>query len=407
MLTHTKSENAQLKEPLQKRMKCLVKEDLFKDGLTLSSEMPEPTPGFDEVKIKVVATAVCGTDKSIYNSAQSDGIRKEMQRYLPSESAYQPLIIGHEFCGVIEQLGEGIASDSKFNEIPDHLRLAPGDYVTAEMHLSCGACYLCRTGNEHICTQVKVKGVHLDGCFARSVTVPYKNVLLLGKGADTSQIPPRIGAMLDAFGNAVHTVMEADVRGKSVAILGAGPLGLMACILCKEFGATRIYLTEAADCDKRFALAAEFGATHCFDVRDGAETLYKSVERHETQANGVDVVLEMSGSPSAYNDAFRIVRNGGTVLLLGITRKPLNNFDIANGVIWKGVTVKGIFGRKMFDTWETMLRLLKSDRFDLKEQLGKIVCDRIYPLDEYKQAFELLSKGEEMKLVFSPEGLKL
>jgi threonine 3-dehydrogenase len=200
--------------------------------------------------------------------------------------------------------------------------------------------------------------------------------------------------------------MEADVRGKSVAILGAGPLGLMAAFLCRDFGASRIYITEAADVDRRFRLATEFGADICFDVGKGSQELYRSVEKHECSANGVDVVLEMSGSPAAYNDAFRIVRNGGTVLLLGITRKPLADFDIANYVIWKGVTVKGIFGRKMFETWETMLRMIKSPRLNLTGDLDKILAAKTYLLDEYKQAFSVLSDGSEMKLVFSPDESK-
>jgi len=140
------------------------------------------------------------------------------------------------------------------------------------------------------------------------------------------------------------------------------------------------------------------------DVSKGAGALYESVEKFEKRSNGVDVVIEMSGSPAAYEDAFRVVRNGGIVILLGITRKPLTNFDIANAVIWKGVTVKGIFGRKMFDTWETMLRLLKSDRFDIISKLDKILSPKNYTLDEYKEAFDLLGKGDEMKLVFTPDG---
>ncbi|HEY9786516.1 MAG TPA: alcohol dehydrogenase catalytic domain-containing protein [Candidatus Obscuribacterales bacterium] len=381
------------------RMKCLVKENLFADGLTLKKDCPEPRIGLDEVKIRVEATSVCGTDKSIYHSAQSEGIRKEMQRYL-NGSEYQPIVIGHEFCGIVEEVGPAARAQAG---VADHLRIEPGDYVTAEMHLACGHCSLCRTGNEHICTGVRVKGVHLDGCFAQHVVVPYKNVILLGKNGDTSQIPTNIGAMLDAFGNAVHTVYEADVRGKSVAILGAGPLGLMATFLCRDFGASRIYLTEAQDVHRRFQLGREFGADECFDVSKGSTALYSAVEKFETGSNGVDVVLEMSGSPAAYGDAFKIVRNGGTVLLLGITRKPLNDFDIANGVIWKGVTVKGIFGRKMFDTWETMLRLLRSDRFNLKEKLGRVMCKKSYSLEDYRGAFEVLSTGEEMKLVFAPQ----
>ena len=396
------SENSKSEQAMA-LMKCLVKEDLDKDGLTLMTAHPEPQMKLDEVKIKVLATAVCGTDKSIFTSAQSEGIRNEMKRYIGSAS-YSPIVVGHEFCGIVEAVGDGAQASSL--AAPDHLRVEVGDYVTAEMHLACGHCLLCRTGSEHICTSVKVKGVHLDGCFARAVTVPYKNVILLGKNGDTSVIPPRIGALLDAFGNAVHTVSEADVRGKSVAILGAGPLGLMAAALCKDFGASRIYLTEAADVDRRFKLASDFGVRYCFDVGKGSSELYAAVDKYETGANGVDVVLEMSGSPPAYTDAFRIVRNGGLVILLGIARKPLANFDIANGVIWKGVTVKGIFGRRMFDTWETMLNLLKEDHNGLQERLSRIIAPGLYPLENYQSAFESLISGKEMKLVFSPQADK-
>ena len=383
-------------------MKCLIKEDLAKDGFKLSNSQAVPSPGFGEVKIRVLATAVCGTDKSIYSSAKSEGIRREMARYLASPSDYRPIVVGHEFCGIVEELGPGVHDMAKALEAPEHLLIQKGDYVTAEMHLSCGHCYLCRTGNEHICTAVKVKGVHLDGCFAQSVVVPYKNVILLGKNGDTSIIPPRIGAMLDAFGNTVHTVMEADVAGKSVAILGAGPLGLMSTFLCRAFGATRIYVTEAADLERRSELAADFHADHFVDVSKGSDNLHKLVNKLESNSNGVDVVLEMSGSLPAYDDAFKIVRNGGQVILLGIARQPLPNFDIANGIIWKACTVKGIFGRRMFNTWETMLSLIKSDRLDLKSKLEKVVARKMYPLDEYEQAFDVLSTGEELKLIFSP-----
>lgn len=380
------------------RMKALVKEDLEKDGLTLKSDVAVPRPGVGEVKIRVIATAVCGTDKSIYTSARSAGIRTEMKRYIP-DGKYEPIVVGHEFCGIVEEVGGMQAAHAN---VPQELRIEPGDYVTAEMHLACGHCSLCRTGNEHICMNVKVKGVHLDGCFAEHVVVPYKNVIMLGKGGDTSEIPTRIAAMLDAFGNAVHTVQEANVMGKSVAILGAGPLGLMATFLCRAFGAARIYLTEAADLDRRFRLASEFGADFCVDVSKGSNALYKEVEKRETASNGVDVVLEMSGSLPAYSDAFKIVRNGGQVVLLGIAREPLHNFDIANGVIWKGVTVKGIFGRRMFDTWESMLALIRSDRLDLKSKLERLLAEKTYKLDEYEEAFATLATGEALKLVFGP-----
>jgi threonine 3-dehydrogenase len=385
-------------------MKCLMKQDLQKDGLNLKLDAIEPELGFDDVKIRVLATAVCGTDKSIYQSGKSEGIRREMQRYLSGPDDYRPIIVGHEFCGIVEEVGPGVTREH-WNSVPRQLLIEPGDYVTAEMHLACGHCLLCRTGHEHICVNVKVKGVHLDGCFAQYVVVPYKNVILLGKGGDTTAIPPQIGALLDAFGNAVHTIQEADVRGKSVAVLGAGPLGLMAVFLARAFGAARIYLTEAADVDRRFALATEFGADQCFDVAQDSAALYESVRKYETGSNGVDVVLEMSGSIPAYRDAFQIVRNGGTVILLGIAREPLPQFDIANGVIWKGVTVKGIFGRKMFDTWEMMLRLLRSDEFNIQQQLERLISTKFYRLEDYEEAFRVLNAGKELKLVFTPEGL--
>ncbi len=394
--------NAQAKaETGHSTMKCLLKEDLAKDGFILKKNHAVPSPGFGEVKIRVLATAVCGTDKSIYNSAKSEGIRKEMQRYLASPADYRPIVVGHEFCGIVEELGPGVHDMAQ--DVPRHLLIEKGDYVTAEMHLSCGHCSLCRTGNEHICTAVKVKGVHLDGCFASSVVVPYKNVILLGKNGDTSEIPTRIGAMLDAFGNTVHTVQEADVAGKSVAILGAGPLGLMSTFLCRAFGATRIYVTEAADLERREQLASEFHADHFVDVSKGSDKLHQLVNRLETNSNGVDVVLEMSGSLPAYDDAFKIVRNGGQVILLGIARQPLPHFDIANGVIWKGITVKGIFGRRMFSTWETMLSLIRSDRLDLKSKLEKVVAPKTYQLEEFEEAFDVLGSGKELKLIFSPE----
>ncbi len=384
-----------------KHMKCLVKEDVQKNGLSFRQDVPEPTPKFNEVKIRVLAAAVCGTDKSIFNSGKSEGMRREMQRHL-SAKPYKPIIVGHEFCGVIEEVGEGVEEDN-WLDVPNHLILEKGDYVTAEMHLFCGHCRPCRTGSEHVCINLRVKGVHLDGCFAQSVVVPYKNVILLGKDGDQSLLTPRLAAMLDAFGNALHTVQEADIRGKSVAILGAGPLGLMATFLCHDFGAARIYLTELADVDHRFRLGKEFGADECIDVSSGSDKLYRAVEKFEANSNGVDLVLEMSGSPSAYLDAFRIVRNGGTILLLGITHKPLSEFDVANGIIWKGVTVKGIFGRKMFDTWETMLRLLRSPRFDLPHKLSRLLGERDYCLDEYQEAFTRLTEGIETKLVFEPQ----
>jgi len=383
-------------------MKGLVKESLDLDGLTLKTDLPVPRPGLGEVKIRVLATSVCGTDKNIYRISGNSGIKKAMRRYLKANEAFRPLIVGHEFCGIVEEMGE-LPFDRKNEEVPPELIVEPGDYVTAEMHISCGRCRLCRSGNAHICAEVKVKGVHLDGCFTESVVVPYRNVILLGKKGDQSLVPPRIGAMLDAFGNAIHTVEEADVRGKSVAVLGAGPLGLMSTLLCRHFGAAQIFITEVVDIERRFALAKEFGSDQCFDVSRGSEKLYQSIQASCPRgSNGVDIVFEVSGAAGAYKDAFKIVGHGGSVVMLGIAEEPLEGFDVAEGIVFKGVRVKGIYGRKMFDTWQTMKQLLSSDRFGLARDLKKILAEKEYTFDKYREAFENLVTGKELKLVFVP-----
>jgi threonine 3-dehydrogenase len=380
-------------------MECLRKDDLHTDGLTWT-DVPEPDAEHGEVKIKVLAASVCGTDKSIYLSTQNPAIIEEMQRYLDRPEAYRPVIIGHEFCGIVEEVGEDVEAGRAVG-VDAELMVEKGDYVTAEMHIPCGHCALCRRGDAHICVNVRVKGVHADGCYAQYVVVPRRNVIVLGKRGDLSRIPPRVGAMLDALGNAIHTIQVAEVGGKSVAILGLGPLGLMATLLARICGAARIHVTECVDVAHRFELARAFGADFCFDVAHSVTDLYREVRRREREAQGVDVVLEMSGSPSAYRDAFELVRNGGTVVLLGIPREPLL-FDFANFVVWKGVTIKGVFGRRMFDTWEMMLKLLRSDRWGLTEKLSWLLAPRAYRLGEYEEAFRTLLAGEAMKLIFTP-----
>src|SRR5271168_2080437 len=230
-------------------MRCLVKENLDVDGLTFRADYPAPTVGRREVKIKVLSAGICGTDKSIFNSSSNPGIRNEMLRYC-KDGVFQPIVIGHEFCGIVAELGQALFEEQE-SKGSDDFKIEVGDYVTAEAHLSCGYCAACREGSEHVCINLREKGIHLNGSFAEYITAPYRNVILLGKGGVNPDIPPRIGAVLDAFGNAVHTVEEAQVAGKNVAILGAGPIGLMSVALASKLGAAKVFLSDAFDVDRK------------------------------------------------------------------------------------------------------------------------------------------------------------
>jgi threonine 3-dehydrogenase len=380
-------------------MRCLVKENLDVDGLTFRDDYPDPKVARRDVKIKVLSAGICGSDRSIFHSSSNEGIRHEMLRYCKN-GVFKPVVIGHEFCGIVTELGEALIEEQE-SKTKDDFRIEVGDYVTAEAHLSCGYCAACLDGSEHLCINLREMGFHHNGTFAEYLTVPYKNVILLGKGGINPAIPPRIGAVLDAFGNAVHTAEEAQVAGKTVAILGAGPIGLMSVALASKLGAAKIFLSDAAQVERKFELATTLGADLCFDVSKGSATMHEKILQNiSAAANGVDVVMEMSGAASAYQDAFRLVRNGGQVLLLGLPAKPIAQFDVANGIIYKGVTVKGIFGRKMFGTWRAMLALLEQDRYGLKEALNRIISEKTYSIENFQTAFQKLSTGEATKIVF-------
>jgi threonine 3-dehydrogenase len=388
-------------------MLALKKPSLASDGLEFTDRAPEPGVGHTEVKIKVMAASICGTDQSIYHITSRPGLRDEMMAYHGRNLAdYKPIIIGHEFCGEVVETGEDVH--------PEVAR--PGDYVTSEMHISDGHCQQCRNGKRHICQNIRVKGLHLDGAFAEYVTVPSENVINLDKFGGRSVIPPRFGAFLDALGNAVHTVTEAEVSGKTVAILGCGPQGLMATALARTLGATRIYVTDFSDprdefgpsrLQGRFQTARELGADFCFDTN---ESVVPAARRElldragAEQGGGVDVVLEMSGAEAAYNDAGSLVKNGGSILLLGIPAWPLQSFDFGKYAVWKGVTIRGIFGRRMFDTWFTMLDLLASEKSGLRSKLEKIIRREPIPLENFEEGFELVRTHEAIKLLLVPSG---
>lgn len=347
------------------------------DGTTLR-DCPVPQPGPDEVLIRVAAAAICGTDKHIYHWDPS--IR---------DSVTPPRIYGHEFCGFIEQFGERAQREG----------LKTGDYVSAEMHVVCGECAQCRSGNGHICARTKIYGLHEDGAFAEFVKVPASNVIPLGP-----YVPLRVGAFLDALGNAVHTTQIVDLAGKSVAITGFGPIGAMAAAIAEHSGASIVIVTDindhALETARRWAASRDFANLHAFNVRTTDPAEVKKAVLALTEGVGVDVVCEMSGSSAAINFALDIVRMGGTLSLLGLPAgHSVTIDDYTRNVIFKGVTMHGIIGRRMYSTWQRMLALLRSGL-----DVEWIVQATFDSLQEFHEGMGRFDRHEALKVVFFPEG---
>jgi threonine 3-dehydrogenase len=328
-------------------------------------EVTVPEVGRHEVLVQVRVASICGTDLHIY---QWD--RWSARRIHP------PLIFGHEFCGVVEKVGAEVTT------------VRVGDFVSAEMHVACGRCYQCRTGQTHICQDVRIIGVDADGCFAQFVKIPEANVWKID-----SAIPPDYAAVLDPLGNAVHAVLAGEVAGLSVAITGCGPIGLFSVAVAKVCGAGPIFATEIHPYRRR--LAEKVGARA---VIDPAVTDPVAFVLGETGGVGVDVALEMSGDPAAVRQAFQMLRRGGRIALLGIPAKPLE-LDLANDIIFKGAVVQGINGRRVFDTWYKMQALLKSGALDL----APLITDRI-PMADFEHGMELLLSGNASKVLMYPNG---
>jgi threonine 3-dehydrogenase len=339
-------------------------------------QVPVPVPGQAEVLIRVLATAVCGSDKHIYQwDASMAGMVKP------------PRVYGHEFCGEIVAFGPG-------GKRP---HLEQGQYVSAEMHVTCGACRPCRTGRRHICEKTKILGVHGDGCFAQYVVVPAFNVVPL----DRAVIPPKVGAFLDALGNAVHTTQVADLSGKSVAVLGYGPIGAMCAEIARISGAARIAITEvnglAAAHARKWAKAR--GLSHV-SVIELSRTKDPVGSLREATGGGADVVLELSGAESSINLGLEAARPGAVLSLLGIPRdKAVTIRDYTNALVFKGLTVHAIIGRRVFDTWIKMLDLFRAG-LDVED----LVTNEFEGLEKFHSAMELLDDRRAMKVVFYPNG---
>jgi len=323
--------------------------------------MPVPIIGPADVLVAVETASVCGTDLHIYHWDEWAQARIK-----------PPYIPGHEFCGTVAAVGE-LVTDVKV-----------GDFVSAEMHVACGRCKQCRSGQAHVCQFVKILGVDADGAFADYVKIPASNIWKLGP-----EIPRDFGSLFDPFGNAVHTVLSGEIAGQTVAVTGCGPIGLFAIAVAKACGAADIFAIEPNE--TRRELAQKMGAKTLLDPANGD---VEAQVFEATGGTGVDVLLEMSGHPAAIAQGFRMLRMGGRASLLGIPSRAVE-MDLANGVIFKGATVHGINGRKMYETWFQAEALLRGGM-----DISPVITHRL-PLAEFDAAMKLLESGEASKILLT------
>jgi len=338
-------------------MQAIVK-DRRAPGLTVTT-VPDPIASAGEVLIAVHHAGVCGTDLHIADwDAWAQG------------RIHPPVVVGHEFAGEIVKVGLGVTE------------LSVGQMVTAEGHIVCGHCLQCRTGNGHICRNTRIIGVDRDGAFADYIAMPAGNVLPL------EGIPTEIGAIMDPMGNAFHTVLTAEIPGSTVFVVGCGPIGCFAVGIARAAGAAKVIASDVNP--TRLALAARMGAHVTIDARKEDVT---SAVLAATGGEGADVVCEMSGVPSALHQAFASVRLGGRVQLLGIPKDQVP-IDFATEIIFKGITVYGVVGRKMYQTWHQMRRFLTAGLFDPRP-----VITHRFPLARIDDALAAIRSGDAGKVI--------
>ena len=329
--------------------------------------LPDPTPKPDELVIRVGACGLCGTDLHIY----------EWDRWAQGR-IHPPLIPGHEFCGEVVAYGNEVTS------------VKEGDFVSAEMHVACGKCYQCRTGEAHICQFVKIIGVDADGAFAEYVRIPESNIWKIDP-----TIPADYASVLDPLGNAVHTVLAGEIAARTVAVVGCGPIGLFCIAVARAVGASQVFALEINE--HRAKIARQMKADF---VLNPTKDDVKSIVMEATDGVGVDVVLEMSGKTPGIKMGFDILRLGGRVSLLGIPSKPVE-LNFAEDLIFKGATVQGINGRLMYKTWYQMQALLKAGKLDL----GPVITDRM-AMKDFSKGMARLKTGEASKILLYPNGVQ-
>jgi len=337
-------------------VKALVKKEA-KPGISLD-DVPKPNMGPNDVLIAIDKTAICGTDMHIYNwDAWA-------QKTIPV-----PMAVGHEYCGHIVEMGSEVRG------------LTVGDRVSGEGHITCGYCRNCRAGRRHLCRNTVGVGVNRPGAFAEYLSLPAVNTFKL-----TDSIPNDIASILDPFGNATHTALAFNLVGEDVLITGAGPIGVMATAIARFVGARHVVVTDVND--YRLELARKMGASRAINVqRESLDQTMKDLGMQE----GFDVGLEMSGNASAFREMLRTMHHGGSVAILGI---PPGDTSIDwNEVIFKGLTLKGIYGREMFETWYKMASLLQSGL-----KLDPIITHH-FGVREFQKGFETMGSGKSGKVI--------
>jgi threonine 3-dehydrogenase len=326
--------------------------------------VPEPKVGHNDVLIEIGKTAICGTDMHIYN--WDAWARKTIP---------VPMQVGHEYYGRIVEVGSEVRG------------FKPGDRVSGEGHITCGYCRNCRAGRRHLCRNTVGVGVNRPGAFAQYLAIPADNAFKL-----PDSISDDVASILDPFGNATHTALAFNMVGEDVLITGAGPIGIMAVAIARFVGARHVVITDVND--YRLELARKMGATRAVNVqRESLDEAMKDLGMQE----GFDVGLEMSGNAAAFRDLLRTMHHGGSVAILGIP--PDETAIDWNQVIFKGLTLKGIYGREMFETWYKMASLLQSGL-----ELQPIITHHL-PVQEYAQAFNIMGSGRSGKVIMDWKSL--
>jgi threonine 3-dehydrogenase len=348
---------SQKDKPMQ-TMKALVKARR-EPGLWLE-EVPKPEPGKNEVVIKILRTAICGTDVHIFNWDEW------AQRTIPV-----PMPVGHEFVGTIDSVGDNV------------LDCKPGDLVSGEGHLVCGHCRNCLAGRRHLCRNTSGVGVNRQGAYAEYLCIPVTNVWFCDP-----HIPLDILACFDPLGNAVHTALSFDILGEDVLITGAGPIGCMAAAISRHAGARHVVVTDVNP--YRLQLAARLGATRIVHV--GRETLAQ-VQKELGMKEGFDVAMEMSGSPAALNGILDNMCHGGKIAMLGIIpgATPID----WDKVIFNGLTIKGIYGREMYETWYKMTTMIQTGL-----DISPLITHR-FPFSDFAEAFAVMRSGQSGKVILN------